>query len=1109
MAPELDPRARQPVGVEQINSRLTDRAIELLGFLNGTIGFEGTGAKNYAIIQNGALAETILAIHNIQANSNQPSWLEDQQVYFQSAPNRLNEIKAKLDANIEMIKNDLASSISSLFDVVGEKEKDFDPLEALVSGALGYEELMSAGSSLENSLLNLDQIARDIAEIYFSTQFSLSDFDAKIDESIFGLLGNEGQEYSNGTTDVPKYFVTFPKRDVSKPSVYERVTNEIRAQYESQHGAGTWNKELHINDMFSSKQLEISDKIVKAILTSQNKDAKDFKTSDEVLALVSFDDLLTIAENSFGTNGDRAATVEKLFKEHLTKFQAPVQLIDVGKEDEFVKAAMLQLETMIKDSRSDNAWQGADYQYGNQTINIDFNVLDDHIEGLLANNKLKLNQTMIEMIIAENNISADDLKKFKKSTDFLKLVSYNKLIEMAKTHYGVGNKNDALVKLFQDDIAINTPRYYEDQRSVYDLLNGKNNDHSNTDNVNSIFASLEDQIKGLGESTKYLFSQGFDKLPRNNLQKYLRDNPLAALEFLESQGATLTGEDRDKLNDNIDRMIGRLQRIVGDKIGASDTKAQEAKLRIKELEAFIKSPSALPHNIDLANAEIARLNGVIAEELTKAEELVPILKTISEYKFGDNAKLAAIKSAVAGKFDFEPMPSNVTLDQVYAEIGEDAQFYNAHKALYASELMEASKINARFQGKKLPEPRADGTLPEDDAPIPPTIGPSPLSAVIASIGNQTLVRAQELIDKEDHPDTDWINNQSSFISNLNQELQTLPTSTKGQLFVQALKETFIPIIKKFLENKSDSKNIADTAKADLQSNQVTMKKLQIIRGTGSGFDFDNGNLDARLAQIESDLPELMNPANININSNKISKVGLNDTKTFLLDTIANLQNAILNADESTNINDLLRQLEKTKDLLYGDSGNASNPATGSIVERLNTFTGDVNNACSGKPNGMSDYDYLHNQSVDLMNNYKEAIINYSNDLTSVDDDDNFDIEQAFKDAIDTAASDFDGDGDLDPALDTDANGINDFQDLKNLANAIAGGVNSLAGTMQNVFGSREQTSEIDPITGQVKSGIKQQDIRRLILLMFVFSMLEAGDWDFRRNDAEIDRYAVW
>lgn len=111
---------------------------------------------------------------------------------------------------------------------------------------------------------------------------------------------------------------------------------------------------------------------------------------------------------------------------------------------------------------------------------------------------------------------------------------------------------------------------------------------------------------------------------------------------------------------------------------------------------------------------------------------------------------------------------------------------------------------------------------------------------------------------------------------------------------------------------------------------------------------------------------------------------------------------------------------------------------------------------------------------------------YSDSLTNFEVDNNADgqsdIINTFKASLNQTS------------LDLDGNGENDFVDIQNMIDKLG----LLSENIVNTFGG------IDPSTG----GIDQQGIRRLILLMFVFSMLEAGDWQARKDDTEVERYAV-
>ncbi len=113
----------------------------------------------------------------------------------------------------------------------------------------------------------------------------------------------------------------------------------------------------------------------------------------------------------------------------------------------------------------------------------------------------------------------------------------------------------------------------------------------------------------------------------------------------------------------------------------------------------------------------------------------------------------------------------------------------------------------------------------------------------------------------------------------------------------------------------------------------------------------------------------------------------------------------------------------------------------------------------------------------------------------VEDDENpNDFMSIFNEYLASDDLDLDGDGD-DDLVDTNNDGINDFASFRNFSKNIE----DLSNTIKNTFGSKDQ----------VEGGIDQQGIRRLILLMFVFSILEAGDWDFREQEADTSRYQIF
>jgi hypothetical protein len=1068
---DMDYRAKAgSAGVEQYNSTLRDRASDILGFLNTALGFQGTGTKNYTFVEDDALKDMTLAIHRIDPDSDQPSWVEAQNILFQAAPDRLSFIKKQLEANVDNIKNDIAGNIANLFSAVQGKEQDLNQLESDLTGAVDFNDVLSKGSSLENQIINFDQIARDLADIYFS-QFSLSNLDTRINDEIFKLLGKEGDTYSNGSTDEAngKYFLKYSRRDISDINIFNRYSDEIKVLFEAKNGQGSWSKENYLQKMFQDKNLELSASTRNAILADKNRKIKDFKNDDEILGLVSnFEDLMRI----IGTTADnRAAKIDNLFKEHLAVYTLPPEMINMNDTNACLKHGLKQLETYTRDTKGDSAWDNGVENY--QDFSVNFSILNISLGSLITSSKLKLDPGLIETIIRERNISSQDLNNFNSSADFLKILTQEELFTIAKSHYNTDDKGAALY-LFGHNLKANTPIYYEDQRSIFDILNGKNNNNDDNNNINKIFSSMENQIKGLGETVKNLMVYGYNKPARNNLQQYLRNNPLEAAKYFENFTIDPNLSDEDKqalknqLDGNIKKMLGRFDLMVTAQMIDENKDSADG---LKELKLAIKNYKNEPGKN---------------------------IRTIAE-------KFENLKAELKNKFHFEAWPENLSaptianLNAIGTEIEEDTKNINAHKGLYGSEMIEANKINAQQYGRKLPEPKADGSIPDVDMPIAPQIGPTLFSSVLVSLGNQTVSRAEAIVNNE-YPDKNWLTDQSTFLKKLDQDLQTLPSdATRSQQFIEALKNALIPVIKNFLESKSNTKSAAESAKNNLLNNNTNIKKLNILAGTDSGFGFGSGDLDSDLNQIESDLGELMNPESLNINSNKISKAGLEDTKVFLENTARDLQGLILNPPEGSSIDDLQAKLSKVYDLLYGDNGNSANAETGSISERFTKFTNDVNSACSDKPDNMDKLTYLNSKQGNLISEYKTALVNFSDDITDISDDEKLNIETSFKSAMDNASNDLNGDGIADPGLDSDGNGVNDFMDLKNLANMISGGTNSLANTLQNVFATDTE----------IAGGGKTVGIKRLIMMMFLFSILEAGDWDYQRQEADTSRYQVW
>ncbi|MCE2929130.1 MAG: hypothetical protein LW817_05830, partial [Candidatus Caenarcaniphilales bacterium] len=148
------------------------------------------------------------------------------------------------------------------------------------------------------------------------------------------------------------------------------------------------------------------------------------------------------------------------------------------------------------------------------------------------------------------------------------------------------------------------------------------------------------------------------------------------------------------------------------------------------------------------------------------------------------------------------------------------------------------------------------------------------------------------------------------------------------------------------------------------------------------------------------------------------------------------------------------------------------------------YSTDVKKYTKDNNTGLSDAVYLNQLEDAKKEEFKKAVLDYSNSLTDFENAEdasgNKGIENIFKKSLDDAK------------LDLDGNGTNDFVDIKTIINRVDG----IAKNINKTFGDKNA----------IEGDISKQGIRRMILLMFVMSIFEASDWDFRRQEADLTKY---
>lgn len=967
-----DPRINTPMDSTSISGRMTDRAIELIGMLNKVIGADGLGTNTFTL--NGDLGEQTLSIHTIERDITDPLWKEKETVYFGTSHDRLDLIQSKLAENLDNIKNDIASNVTGLFDIISSKENEIgeddgmsiNDYEQLVQDAQNAQELKRAEANLQAKItrvLTSDDTLNEMINAFFENiELTI----ARMDSEIFDLLNDYDNNYSNGSTDAnaQKFLVTLPNRPGQTGTRASDILNSI----------------------------------------------------DEVLNLVLQED----KEINEERNGPGTYT------------QAD--------ENSFIQSQVL-----------------GNFSTGNLTLSDD----------------------MIDAIIIDLGLSDSQLDQIDSMDDFLKLINQDKLISLAESVYGTtGNEEATLRKLFKDHLKITTPKYYEDQRSLFDILNGKAG-VDDISNENVIFNSIGDQIKRVSSAAIDLFGNGYEQVTDTNLQNTIRRNPLSAVKYLEDQKANLSGEELDEVQSLIDNFIDKQAQAIEFMIDQEGKKEPYNKALVKELEKVLKL-------VDKYNGDTSKITDFISAGSTELQEL-----------FGESPEIDS---------------NAVQLSSFKGILNEAISLPNVHKALYGNEMRESSTINAQYDARKLPDFKQDGSPPEDTSIAPPNIGPTPLAGVLAKIGDVLMQKAYNLEKDAEVPTEEWMDENVQMLETINNQLPDLGMSTAGEAFIESLRENFKDIIRDFFTTNLPKQEAKDTARAELNDILDAKKSNKLLGHNDPNVDLADYSINANLNSISNALN-----GDITSSSNFINQVGLKDAKKYLEDQIDILDDVDYTqaiSDKQDQISSLNTQLQ---DLINNGAAqseiDALNAQITQLANQISNLNRDENNLLTAqdllnRSDGIKDRKKHHQDKVDKVNrnnhggheinqyleeeialkteSLKNAIQDYSDSMTDfsrdTDGDGISDIVQTFKDSLDEAN------------LDLDGNGENDFVDIAGIIDKVGG----LSNKIKNIYGGNEA----------VQGGIEDQSIRRLILLMFVFSMLEAGEWDYRRYEADTTRYQV-
>jgi len=705
--------------------------------------------------------------------------------------------------------------------------------------------------------------------------------------------------------------------------------------------------------------------------------------------------------------------------------------------------------------------------------------IKNQVLGNFASGRLKLGDEMINAIIDDLGLNQDQLDQIDSMDDFLKLINPDKLISLAKGVYPAATNDAAALKeLLKDHLEITTPKYYEDQRSLYDILKGKAG-ADDFSNENVVFNSIGDQIKRVSNSAVDLFGYGYDEVTGTNLHETIRRNPLSAIAYLEAQKISLSGDELDEVENLIDNFIDKQGQAIEFMIQQASKKNVYNEDLVDELKDLLELVSDY-------NGDPNEITNFIASGSTELKEL-----------FGESPAI----------------DTSIDLNIFKNVLNEVINLPNIHQALYGNEMRESSTINSQYDARKLPDFKQDGSAPEDDSIAPPSIGPSPLAGVLAKIGDVLMQKAYNLGKDTDVPTEEWMDDNVSMLNNINDGFDGIGDSPAGVAFLESLRTNFKDIIKDFFSTNLPKQEAKDAARAELDALLDAQKSNKLLGHNDPNIDLADYSTSANLNNISNALS-----GDLTASSNFINQVGLKDIKEYLDDTITSLSGIDFEEESSSlqdqisSLNTQLQDLEENEETQSEiDDINAQIAELANQIINLNKnqnnllMAQDLLNSSNGIKNlkkhhqdkvdkanrnnsgGHGINQYLEEEIALKMVNLKDAIQDYSDSMTDFSRDRDIDgdgiddnLITLFKASLDKAD------------LDLDGNGENDFVDIKGIIDKIGG----LSDKIKNIYGGNEA----------VAGGIEDQSIRRLILLMFVFSMLEAGEWDYRRYEADTTRY---
>lgn len=290
--------------------------------------------------------------------------------------------------------------------------------------------------------------------------------------------------------------------------------------------------------------------------------------------------------------------------------------------------------------------------------------------------------------------------------------------------------------------------------------------------------------------------------------------------------------------------------------------------------------------------------------------------------------------------------------------------------------------------------------------------------------------------------------------------------------------------------------------------QLVIEKNSASQAAQDAYAATVAEENQKLNDLTAEEDQKMNDAIINAAAplTAIEITDLQDARDLAVQNATNARNLAIQAAQDTRDN-----ATANIDTEYNPSitrlSNILSSTEAIISNNFNAYSSARGVELSSNENDASnDYHTVKQEFIQHIEDYTNAIDSFDNKSTTYVDKHGTTktYYETYKDAFN------DGLTQLDVAsggVDADQNGINDFEDFENIAADATGKIDGIISAITEPFGQKHQTVITDPVTGEERNDLQQQTMKRLLLLLYFFTIIETGEWDFMKTQADTSRYA--